>query len=667
LQQGLLMRFKSITIENVFSYFGQKHFELSNKDEPIALIIGENGFGKTSFINSVKIALHGINKDILNIGNQHLSKEDFVVGNKAKNFSGMLNRKAKLEGKSEAKISITIDVDELLIVKRTFSLQGSTYIESLMLYDEEKNLLAQGDDAQDIINQKISPTMARFFFFDGEKIQTIADFSHAEFTKMLEDVLELDIYDQMASDAEVLIRKINKAELDQDLQNSITQKENQLNELAHKIITSEERLFNEKRNILKDMEADKRELDNKLKKLKSRFQEPLENARATLKTLEIKREELIKAMKQITLVQLPLLLSKALQKSVKKDIDKNYRGKIQINSTLLQSKKEEFLHLIKDIEQKKDVANAFDNVFQASTKEQSVSFADPYHIEKQFDSLPNIDIDMLLNNLSKNTHAIKDISLEISHLEQQIADDKKEYESDFTLSIKMTEEIIRQSVKCENLEKEILSIQAEHKELKRELGKLTMKEHKNDLANAKIETLKSIIAVSKVIKNKIKTDKRANLEKSINKKFQLLKKEGYEADKIILDENFHINLYDIEGNAMDILSSSSGQKQIIATALIWGISEYIAEDIPMIIDTPLGRLDERNQSLILNKFYPEVSKQVIILPTPSELKHEGFKSLTKHISQTFLLNNAGSATSVKEVNIKDVLSLTSKQTTMEFN
>jgi len=667
LQQGLLMRFKSITIENVFSYFGQKHFELSNKDEPIALIIGENGFGKTSFINSVKIALHGINKDILNIGNQHLSKEDFVVGNKAKNFSGMLNRKAKLEGKSEAKISITIDVDELLIVKRTFSLQGSTYIESLMLYDEEKNLLAQGDDAQDIINQKISPTMARFFFFDGEKIQTIADFSHAEFTKMLEDVLELDIYDQMASDAEVLIRKINKAELDQDLQNSITQKENQLNELAHKIITSEERLFNEKRNILKDMEADKRELDNKLKKLKSRFQEPLENARATLKTLEIKREELIKAMKQITLVQLPLLLSKALQKSVKKDIDKNYRGKIQINSTLLQSKKEEFLHLIKDIEQKNDIANAFDNVFQASTKEQSVSFADPYHIEKQFDSLPNIDIDMLLNNLSKNTHAIKDISLEISHLEQQIADDKKEYESDFTLSIKMTEEIIRQNVKCENLEKEILSIQAEHKELKRELGKLTMKEHKNDLANAKIETLKSIIAVSKVIKNKIKTDKRANLEKSINKKFQLLKKEGYEADKIILDENFHINLYDIEGNAMDILSSSSGQKQIIATALIWGISEYIAEDIPMIIDTPLGRLDERNQSLILNKFYPEVSKQVIILPTPSELKHEGFKSLTKHISQTFLLNNAGSATSVKEVNIKDVLSLTSKQTTMEFN
>jgi DNA sulfur modification protein DndD len=661
------MRFKSISIENVFSYYGHKHFELDNRDEPIALIIGENGFGKTSFINSVKIALHGINKDILNIGNQHLSKEDFVVGNKTKNFSGMLNRKAKLDGINEAKISITIDVDELLIVKRTFILQDSTYVESLMLYDEEKNLLAQGDDAQDMINQKISPTMARFFFFDGEKIQTIADFSHAEFTKMLEDVLELDIYDQMASDAEVLIRKINKAELDQDLQNSITKKETHLNELTHKIVTTEERFTNEKKNILKDMEADKRELDNKLKKLKSRFQKPLETARATVRSLEEEKGELITIMKQITLVQLPLLLNKSLKKSIKKDIDKNYRGKIQINSKLLKSKREELLKLLNNLESKKEVTNAFDKVFQSSSEEQSVSFADPHHIEQQFDSLSKINISTLLKHLSKNAHAIKDIELEVANLEQQIADDKKEYESDFILAAKMTEDIIRQTVKCEGLVEEILSLKSTHKELKKELGKLTMQEHKNDLANAKIKTLKSIISVSKIMKKKIKTDKRANLETSINKKFQLLKKEGYEADKIILDENFHINLYDIEGNAMDILSSSSGQKQIIATALIWGISEYIAEDIPMIIDTPLGRLDERNQSLILNKFYPEVSKQVIILPTPSELKHEGFKSLTKHISQTFLLKNAGSATSVEEVNIRDILSPTSKQAVMEFN
>ncbi len=649
------MRFKSITIENVFSYYGLKHFDFQNRNKPVALIIGENGFGKTSFINSVKIALHGLNKDILNIGNQNLSKEDFVVGNSKKNFSGILNRKAKLKGIEEAKISITIDDDELLIVKRTFTLSGTSYVESLMLYDEEQNLLAQGDDAQDIINQKISPTMARFFFFDGEKIQTIADFSHKEFTNMLEDVLELNIYDQMISDANYLIRKINKAELDKDLQAQVEEKEKIYDNLKEEIITTEETFSNEKKVVLKEMEGQKRELDYKLKKLKSRFQTVLTEARNSFKVAEEKRQELVAQMKQATLVQLPLLLNASLKEKVFKDIDVNYRGKIQIDSKVLEVKKTQLLKLLDTTDSKDKVSKAFDNIFQSSSKNQSVSFADPHKVEQQFDSLPKIDLASLLTALSDNAQLLKETQSEIVLLEYKIADDKKEYKEDFTLATKMTEEIIRQTVKCEILEEKIITLNAGEKDLRRELGKLTIKEHKNDLANAKIKTLQSIIKVSIEMKKKIKTDKRENLEKSINIKFKQLKKEGYEADKIILDENFNINIFDVDDNAMDILSSSSGQKQIIATALIWGISEYIAEDIPMIIDTPLGRLDEKNQSLILNKFYPKVSKQVIILPTPSELKHDGFKALTKHVSQTFILNNAGSATSVEEVNIDDII------------
>lgn len=649
------MRFKSIAIENIFSYYGLKHFDFENKDEPVALIIGENGFGKTSFINSVKIALHGINKDILSIGNQTLSKEDFVVGNSSKNFSGMLNRKAKLDGLNEAKVTVTLDDDEIYVVERTFTFNDNSYVESLMLYDEQGALLAQGDDAQDIINQKISPNMARFFFFDGEKIQTIADFSHAEFTKMLEDVLELDIYDQMANDAEYLIRKINKAELDKDLQAQVEEKEKIHDALKEEIITTEETLSNEKKVVLKEMEGQKRELDNKLKKLKSRFQIPLAEAKESLKNAEEKRLELVAQMKQATLVQLPLLLNTSLKEKIKNDIDENYRGKVQIDSDVLSVKKDQLMKLLKDLESKNEVASAFDSVFQSSSENQSVSFANPSKIEQQFDALPKIDLPKLLTELSDNAQLLKETQDEIIALEDKIAVDQKEYEEDFVLATNMAKDIVRQHVKCETLQEKIISLEKEEKELRKELGKLTIQEHKNNLAKSKIKTLKSIIKVSTEMKNKIKTDKRANLEKSINIKFKQLKKEGYEADKIILDENFNINLFDVNGNAMDILSSSSGQKQIIATALIWGISEYIAEDIPMIIDTPLGRLDEKNQSLILNEFYPNVSKQVIILPTPSELKHDGFKSLSKHVSQTFMLNNAGSATSVEEVNTNDII------------
>jgi len=659
------MRFKSIAIQNVFSYYGLKHFDFEKKDEPVVLIVGENGFGKTSFINSVKIALHGINKDVLTIGNQILSKEDFVVGNSDKNFSGMLNRKAKLDGINEAKVVITIDDDDVFIIERVFTLKNNSYVENLSLYDDEHVLLAQGDDAQDIINQKISPTMARFFFFDGEKIQTISDFSHQEFTKMLEDILELDIYDQIVSDAEYLIRKINKSELDNDLKIQVEKKENIYDNLKKEIILTEEIFANEKKIILKELESKKRELDNKLQKLKSRFQKPLSKTRDELKIAETKRLELVAQMKQATLATLPLLLNSSLNKKVIEDIDANYRGKIQIDSNVLSVKKKQLMKLLGGLDSENKFSEAFDSVFQSSNENQSVSFANPHHIEQQFNALPKINLQHLLIDLSSNNQLVKDLKLEIITLENKIADDKKEYEEDFILSTKISEEIIRQTVKCETLEEKIVTLQEKEKEVKKELGKLTMKEHKNHLANEKIKTLKSIIKVSSVMKKKIKTDKRENLEKSINIKFQQLKKEGYDADKILLDKNFNINLYDINGNAMDILSSSSGQKQIIATALIWGISEYIAEDIPMIIDTPLGRLDEKNQSLILNKFYPEVSKQVIILPTPSELKHDGFKTLIKHVSQTFQLDNAGSATSVEEVSTNDVIKAISTQKPLE--
>jgi DNA sulfur modification protein DndD len=234
-------------------------------------------------------------------------------------------------------------------------------------------------------------------------------------------------------------------------------------------------------------------------------------------------------------------------------------------------------------------------------------------------------------------------------LESQKEDELKDAQKDRVLEKELLKKIGHQEAVCEALEEKLNSLTQEHKTLESEYAKLTIVEHKQELTQKKIDTLQAVINVAKEMKKKIKKDKRASLEKTINEKFMQLKKEGYEAESIRLDENFNINIYDKENRAMDILSSSSGQKQIIATALIWGISEYIPEEIPMIIDTPLGRLDEKNQTRILNDFYPHASNQVIILPTPSELRHEGFKELKEHIAKVYKLSNTGSATKVEEI------------------
>ena len=44
------MKFKSITINNLFSYYEKIKFDFNNSSQPISLIIGENGFGKSGLM-----------------------------------------------------------------------------------------------------------------------------------------------------------------------------------------------------------------------------------------------------------------------------------------------------------------------------------------------------------------------------------------------------------------------------------------------------------------------------------------------------------------------------------------------------------------------------------------------------------------------------------------
>lgn len=642
------MKFKSISINNLFSYKGNIKFDFNNTSQPISLIIGENGFGKTSFINAIKIALHGITKDLLQIGELTLSKQDYILGNSNKNFSGILNRVAKSEEKNKASINIELEDGGNYLIRREFTFSNNSYQEKLTILDKENESFLYDYEAQDFINYRISPTLAKFFFFDGEKIQTIADFSKDEFRQMLEDVLELDIYDQLIIDSENVIKKINKQELNPELQKIVTQKEEELEEVINTLVEKEEQLNLDSKN-LKNLHSIEKELDKKLTKLEGKHKKPFKEAKDNLSKLEEDQEKYLKIFKELSYIQLPLLLNKKLNKSVHQDLEDNYKGNISISQNIIDVKREEFLAQIEE-SQKDSIEKVFDKVFNSQNNKQNVPFADSIKLEAQYKELKNIDITKVLDKLISIKDDIKHWESEIRSLELQMQEDKKEYEEEFKKVKLIAQNIGIHIEKVNKLESQINELLLEKKEIESEIAKTSIKDHKNSLAKIKIESLNATIKVARQMKVKIKEDKREMLETSINIKFNLLKKEGYEADKIVLDSNFNINVFDQNKRAMDILSSSSGQKQVIATALIWGISEYISEEIPMIIDTPLGRLDEKNQSLILNQFYPNASSQVLILPTPSELRHEGFNDLKEEISQIFLLSNKGSATSISEQN-----------------
>lgn len=96
-----------------------------------------------------------------------------------------------------------------------------------------------------------------------------------------------------------------------------------------------------------------------------------------------------------------------------------------------------------------------------------------------------------------------------------------------------------------------------------------------------------------------------------------------------------INLY----KKVELNRLSKGERQIFILSLYWAIIMLSGQDIPFIIDTPYARIDANHRKEISEKFFPNISKQVIILSTDEEINEEYYGILKQHISREYMLVN----------------------------
>jgi DNA sulfur modification protein DndD len=96
-----------------------------------------------------------------------------------------------------------------------------------------------------------------------------------------------------------------------------------------------------------------------------------------------------------------------------------------------------------------------------------------------------------------------------------------------------------------------------------------------------------------------------------------------------------INLY----KRIDINRLSKGERQIFVLSFYWAIIELSGWDIPFVIDTPYARIDANHRKEISEKFFPKISKQVIILSTDEEINEEYYELIKPYVAKEFLLIN----------------------------
>jgi DNA sulfur modification protein DndD len=119
--------------------------------------------------------------------------------------------------------------------------------------------------------------------------------------------------------------------------------------------------------------------------------------------------------------------------------------------------------------------------------------------------------------------------------------------------------------------------------------------------------------------------------------------------KIEIARDCTVKLLGDKGHNIRSMDSSAGEEQIFALALIAAIAKVSGTKVPIVMDTPLARLDTDHRSNVLRYFAAHAGEQVIFLSQPDEV-HGSYLKVVKdrvckayHIEFEELDNGVGKA------------------------
>ncbi len=118
---------------------------------------------------------------------------------------------------------------------------------------------------------------------------------------------------------------------------------------------------------------------------------------------------------------------------------------------------------------------------------------------------------------------------------------------------------------------------------------------------------------------------------------QLLRKTHLVSDLRIDPDTFQIALTGGDGNPLPFDRLSAGERQLLATSLLWGLARASGRPLPTVIDTPLGRLDSSHRKHLIERYFPVASHQVILLSTDEEIDEDSLQRLEKFVGRSYQL------------------------------
>lgn len=624
-----------LTMYNFGVYAGTNTFEFTHK-KPIVLIGGMNGRGKTTFLEAILLSLYGANsaaykESKCNSYNQYLRS---YVNRSHWSQSSYI----------ELEFVLNESTNDTYVVRREW--------DALSKITKEKICVQQNGIYSEFLTknwamfvESILPSaLSSFYFFDGEKIAELAVAkTDVQMKESIRSMLGITILEVLKKDLGRTIRRINK----KGKSNDPSSKLDGLREERDQAISKLEQIDESVRLAAEKVETIQEELEQLHKHYELQGGAVLEQRQELMqRRAEIQTEITQNAESLIGMAatELPMVLVRDLISQIKLQAEDEH------NDFIMQQALEQMDAYLSDFAGEHPDSTGASRAFVDFVRKQIEKNATHQIYEMSDHALFQIN-ELVESTLQESIDHTKTVFSNKIALKRQL----DEVDSYLTLDINENElaaiydqiktneaKLIEAQVELNQLQQERSSVNAVviaktaeyNRDVETYLQKIELQEDSDRLLKYSNMALRMVDAYALELQKR----KTGTLGKTITECYKKLANKKNLIQEIVMDaETLDLQYLDEKGDTVSKESLSAGEKQLMVIAILWALALCSKKKLPVIIDTPLSRLDSQHRASIISTYFPNASDQTIILSTDTEIDHNYYDMMKESVGDEFTL------------------------------
>jgi DNA sulfur modification protein DndD len=625
---------KSLSIQNLGPFRQRQVIDFSVKTgKPVILIKALNGSGKTTLLTALQVGLYG-QKALTDL--KRSEYEQLIRG---------LKRRDVL-GNSIVEIAVEVEIGSdrrHLLVRREWSVNGETLTEQISVSENGSNdeLLSLGWDV--FIGTALPAELVQLFLFDGEKIEALANPDRLpELLKRATEVflgiggIDALSYDLRALERRAVIKNKGDSEAFNEARTNLLNWQAQLEELERKVETltqeraSAQNLADQTAIALDRFSAEAQQKGLLAYEQAAEIRSAVTHAR---KAVEAARADLIDTMSDPTL---PIAWVASMWPQYQRSWEDSQN--IKHAKLLGQEFKKRDQRILTALEKSLPkgsavvLRQALDSDLRSYITARRSSAphmldAAPRDVERQ--------LEVVRSRAKRELEHIKNAQAMVDRAEQRIGQIPAEEQISGIL-VQLQERSKTASLAAECLAQIVQklgdtqnSVAHVNMRLKAAQDRINS-EFRNQSMEAK--SLEAAVRARKVLiifKDRLLASKALWLSDMITTEFQkLLHKQNLMTSVVIDPQTYRVS----------ILDSKKQERQLLATSVLSALIKERKGRFPVVVDTPLARLDQLHRSALIKGFFATVSHQVVVLSTDQEVKGSVHSALSPFTSQEYELS-----------------------------